>query len=582
MKAIILIICIGFILSSILAQKNIRYGRGVHDKYRFRLQSMKNHLNEKSFEQLKGEALKMEAYINSKSKTPIFGGPHDYVDSLNKEELIENMTNIMLKNVELLNLSLYESIVASSQNLTFLNDEKPEKLGGLHDYIFSIDEDTLRKWSIAVDRYNYKNDGQQLIGAGIQDKIIFMRKIDFIEYLLKMIKNYPVLDSFETLNKLCVSYGITEEKKQEEPMFIGGLVNFIWKQSDNVLRQWALTCDKYDKEKRNVNLHGGLEDYVNNLSREQLMDICLKHARTYIELNSIETLNSLSTSYGFSLPSLSKKLEAKIMGGLEDFISKESVDVLRQWALTCERFKREQNNQVFLGGLVNYVRLLNKEQLIEVILNYAKEYPQLNSVEELNELAHKYGIVNSEKIIKEKLGGLDNYILSVSEVTLRQWALTCDKYNRTVRNEFLLGGLSDYIDSLTKEEIIKIILDYATTYPEISNSEKLSELSISYGFAPFKETQEITEPVTVDEGLKDFISKVRDDVLISWALTCDKYDRQTRKVKLLGGLVDYVRLLKREELIKIVMDFTKIYPELNSASKLQELAYSYGIIPPKL
>jgi len=362
---------------------------------------MRNHLNEKSLDQLKVEALKMEKYIHSKSEFPIMGGLHDYIGSIKKEELVEIMTRMMLNNQELLEIEVYNSVVAPEKKLTFLGDDN----------------------------------------------------------------------------------STTETEEEREPKMVGGLVDYIWRQTDETLRQWALTCDKFDKEKRNIHVLGGLHDYIDVLSREQLMEIILKHSRTYSELNSGVSLNKLAMTYGFAQPEEKKEeTEPLMVGGLVDYIWRESEDVLRQWALTCERYEKERKNIHLLGGLVNYVRLLNKEQLMNIILDYARKYPELNSRVELNNLAQSYGIAPSEEEVLLKMGGgLHDYIWRLPEETLRQWALTCDKYDRKTRNVNFRGGLVNYVRLLKKEELIQIIMDFAKQYPELNSATKLQELATSYG-----------------------------------------------------------------------------------------------------
>jgi len=390
--------------TSILVRENQpsgRIGGGDHDITAYRLINMRNHLNEKSLDQLKVEALKMEKYIHSKSEFPIMGGLHDYIGSIKKEELVEIMTRMMLNNQELLEIEVYNSVVAPEKKLTFLGDDN----------------------------------------------------------------------------------STTETEEEREPKMVGGLVDYIWRQTDETLRQWALTCDKFDKEKRNIHVLGGLHDYIDVLSREQLMEIILKHSRTYSELNSGVSLNKLAMTYGFAQPEEKKEeTEPLMVGGLVDYIWRESEDVLRQWALTCERYEKERKNIHLLGGLVNYVRLLNKEQLMNIILDYARKYPELNSRVELNNLAQSYGIAPSEEEVLLKMGGgLHDYIWRLPEETLRQWALTCDKYDRKTRNVNFRGGLVNYVRLLKKEELIQIIMDFAKQYPELNSATKLQELATSYG-----------------------------------------------------------------------------------------------------
>jgi HD superfamily phosphohydrolase YqeK len=590
-KALILFICIGFIFATTMVRENRprnKIGGGDHDIIAFKFLNMKKYLNEKSLDQLKVEALKMEEYVNEKKGEMILGGLHDYIDTLDKEELVQVMSRMMTNNLELLDLEVYESVINPAPKVLAFLGEEEQKIGGLHDYIHTIDEATLRMWAIAADTYHLEKNGGQLIGGGIHDKLSTMKKLDFIEYLLKMIRQYPNLDSSVELNQLCVKYGISQHKDEkpeenEQPANVGGLLDYIWRQNDETLIQWALTADTYDKKMRNIHILGGLEDYIYSLSREELMQITLKHAKTYPELNSSLKLNQLAISYGFA--EAEKKEDAHLKnGGLNDYISRQSEDVLRSWALTCEKYEIEKKNLIMIGGLHDYIMNLNEQELIDIVLQYARNYPELDSGNRLNELALSYGItapkVAAHKEENHRIGGLEDYILRMTDETLRQWALSCEKYDRVTRKVELHGGLHDYINVLNKEQIVEIILNYVKSYPELNSGAKLTELSMEYGFTPEEETQNPSEPF-IGGGLHDYIATVRNDVLFSWALTCDKYDREFRNVNNRGGLVDYIRLMKREEIIQIILEFVKKYPELNSATKLQELATKYGISAPE-
>ena len=127
--------------------------------------------------------MKFEAYINKKSGKVILGGLHDYIDTIERESLVQLMSRMLFNNAELLDINVYQSVVSPSQKfLGFLKAENPVKFGGLHDYIYTIDEATLRKCSLATERYVYETTG--LIGGGIHDKLGTMKKPDFIQSLL--------------------------------------------------------------------------------------------------------------------------------------------------------------------------------------------------------------------------------------------------------------------------------------------------------------------------------------------------------------------------------------------------------------
>jgi len=592
-KSKLILVFIALIFASTIVNSKAKFSEEDNNTLRIKYIQLRAILETQPLEQLKIEALKMEQYINKKSGFLIIGGLHDYVTSMKKEALLEVMSSMIIENPELLDIDFYRSVV-SPPSPPVANEDKPEfapKIGGLEQSIWSMPVEKLREVALSCEKYEKKLLNLPPIG-GLVNYVRLLNNEQLIKLILDYALQYPEINSMYNLNQVEEPFAQppVEELPIEEPRIFGGLSDYIWRQSDDVLRQWALACDKYDKENRNIHLLGGLEDYVNIVDREVLINIILTHSTTYPELNSNIKLNELVQQYEFvqpAQPAEPKEEKPVLEGGLEDYVWRMPEETLREWALTCERYQKEKNNLTLIGGLVNYVRLLHKEDLIRTIMNYANQFPELNSYVKLNELSLGYGIsqpiqplLPGETIEETPIveAGLVDFIWTTSDDTLRQWALSCERYEKEQKNLFLLGGLVNYVRLLHKEDLVKIILDYANKYPELNSKNKLNGLALSYGLTQPEEAPvaKKEDSLFVQGGLEGVIGKVTNNKLRQWALSCEKYDREVRKIQLFGGLEDYITNLSKSQLTNIVMDYAKNYPELNNVGKLNELAVSYG------
>ena len=54
-------------------------------------------------------------------------------------------------------------------------------------------------------------------------------------------------------------------------------------------------------------------------------------------------------------------------------------------------------------------------------------------------------------------------------IAIKRIALACEQYSKTKLNQKLIGGLHDYIDSLTASQIIEHILNYVEIHPELKD-----------------------------------------------------------------------------------------------------------------
>jgi hypothetical protein len=373
---IVILTCIGLLLSS-----PTPIGGDDHDQVAFKVRSLSERLSLKSIAELKSYALALEEY--SRNGEPIMGGIHDYVDKMTKEDLEKYILNVALDKRELLEEEKFNSIVKKEEtNKGFLAGSTPEplgKLGGLHDYIFRVDNDTLVRWALTCQAHHNKITNQQ-------DKLEFekMSHKELIDFVLGMVNKYPGLDSSTELDRLAEQY-----KVQTKPFSLGGLDDYLFRQPRETLIKWALTCETHDRTVRNVRLFGGLHDYIDTLSDVDISKYIIEKAKIYKELDSGEKLESFAQKYSITYQ---PHPHLKQFGGLHDYIFRKDRQTLIKWALTCEAHDRYERKIQLLGGLDDMVNSWSNEKIAEYILGMAAVYPVLNNGDNLDSLATKFEI----------------------------------------------------------------------------------------------------------------------------------------------------------------------------------------------
>jgi len=193
----------------------------------------------------------------------------------------------------------------------------------------------------------------------------------------------------------------------------------------------------------------------------------------YPFLNSIEALNNICGEVvGF----------LETLGGLEDVLHALSLNKLRDLALTVEKYQNEKRHLRLIGGLEDYITTLTEAQLIDYIMQVVQKYPELNSYEKVESLRQKYGFSHfgGDNNMFLSLGGLHDYIYRTPKSTLIGWALASEEYSRG--GQRVIGGLSDYVNSMTVEQLAEYILKQADRFPELNSAEKLDSLVKQYGF----------------------------------------------------------------------------------------------------
>jgi len=112
----------------------------------------------------------------------------------------------------------------------------------------------------------------------------------------------------------------------------------------------------------------------------------------------------------------------------------------------------------------------------------------------------------------------------------------------------MLGGLDDYINTLSNQEIANYILKEAHEHPELNSKDKLNAL-----------TQQYSSPIVTganlggDGGLHAVLFRLPREKLITLALTTEAYHRDVLDRHLFGGLDDYISTLSNEQIIEYII-----------------------------
>jgi len=280
-------------------------------------------------------------------------------------------------------------------------------------------------------------------------------------------------------------------------------------------------------------------------------------------LPTLSKTNSLSLK---PVKMLSKGTEPLIGGGLHDIINLQSLQTLERWALTVEAHLTMKTGKALIGGIHGRKQPLTKEEYAQYIMDIANIHKELNNAQNLDQLSLTYGIVtnlpnedSNTKSANPLIGGDLHDILRTKDLeSLKTWALTLESHHNKVTGTTIIGGIHGRKESLTKEEYSNYILDMTNLYPNLKNARVLDQLSISYGFA--------NPSLLQFGGLHDYLLRQDINILEKWALAAEAHHNAKTGMVIIGGIHGRKEPLSKVEFAQYIMDMSRIYPELSSAS----------------
>jgi len=280
-------------------------------------------------------------------------------------------------------------ITFTVSNTAFLSESEtptilPQKLGGVHDFIFTLSRETLIRWGFTTEKYHRQVNNQTELLGGLEDYIYGLTNEQIIAYVLKEIDEHPELDSKEHLDTLSTQYGLNNSQTSFHDSLI--------KMSRETLRSFALTAEAYHRKVLNLRYYGGLHDYTDSLTDAQLRLYIMNEAKVHPELTA-EKLKELSQEYGYT----PKETTAVALflsfppggdGGLHDMLGTAKKSELIEMTFAIEKYHNKGMQMV--GGLHDYVYLLSRKQLLEYINKELKEHPEINHLKEIKKLVKQY------------------------------------------------------------------------------------------------------------------------------------------------------------------------------------------------
>lgn len=211
------------------------------------------------------------------------------------------------------------------------------------------------------------------------------------------------------------------------------------------LRKLALTTEKLIRQITNDNSLGGLHDYIEQLTKNNLIDYISVQVSAHPELLKNNLL--LNTA----------DLD---IHDIKSFLGNSQRANLLSLARAAEQYGRfvKNRNDISSDTLDSVEDILSDDLLINYIESYIEQYPELKKSNFLQKIAKKGLYTQAE---------LDKQLSSQPRKTLVYIAAAAEKFDKTQRGSTRAGGLFDYAWSLTAEELKNEIKKFASNNPEL-------------------------------------------------------------------------------------------------------------------
>jgi len=206
------------------------------------------------------------------------------------------------------------------------------------------------------------------------------------------------------------------------------------------------------------------------MSDADIAEYILTKVKEFPELDSEEKLNEL----------IQQKHEntGLIGGGIIDYVQAANRTTLINWALALEAYHREVNQLHLVGGLHDMIGVMSKKDIKKYIMTEAHDHSEITNIAILNGLVTKFNI----NFTPHQTLSLALALEDIPRNILINWALTTERYHRTVYDQkLIMGGLHDYVNVLSTDKIIEYIVKEADEHDDLNTLEKLSQLANEYG-----------------------------------------------------------------------------------------------------
>lgn len=403
--------------------------------------SLTSKLLEYKRENLTKIALACEKFIRDKQKLQLLGGLHDYIDSLDDQKIRSIILDFTIKDSELANINKLEEISKIEKEV------KPDTFGEA--YLNTFNREKIEAMALECEKYSRKKKGQENLLGGLHDYIRLITKDRIVQIIIKYAEEFPELKEKNKLEEMISSKELTIDQLKER----------LYKLPETKLAHMAVAADEYDRRNSQFKRLGGLKDYIWTLDKPDIINAILRLSQKWVELRKEGKLENLEKE---------GENNVHIIGGFADYIFDLDDYDLKKSALACEKYDRDQRNIILLGGLHDYIDRLSTNEIIKLINEYLTKYPKLQVPGFLENLSGIYK------------GGYNNYLNEQDEKTLRKYCIAIEHYDAEKRGSTIFGGISDYVNQLKKEDLIKYIKNKSEYYPYLRGIGKLEKIAQKY------------------------------------------------------------------------------------------------------
>ena len=489
--------------------------------------------------------LSCEIYENQRLQIKEFGGFQYFINTLTREEITKYLITYMNTYPELGYMdNVFEKAI---ENGFFNYHNKIVILGGK---LEMESMETLRNWALAIAQYlKLRNGSYQL--PSLHSFLTNLSQEQLCEYIKKAVRDhYSDLNDRDKLTERVTNYGFDSIPILGQ---IGGLGDFIYRMPMYTLRVWALTCERYTNITEGEVIES-IEEKIDEYSQKYLADYIVERADKYSALNTNDKLNSLKKQYGI------KHGENDFINEIMNLNDKKKID---EYALTVNKYWLDKSGLFILNGLRSYIDKVKDDMLKNYIIYMSEKSESLNSVEKIKELSKKYGFNGTDEPIEEDITFLKEIASSDIEI-IKKYAQNCEDFYRENQTSIkYYGGITDYIDSLPKIELLHYMIYLIHSNSNLNNFELIK-------------TFEKGSSIDVEE-MREGLREYEEETLRNIAIVLLKYHRETLKLPPFNGLNDYILTLKdKDEIIEQIINTIKDHRELLNLAVINSMLTKYG------
>jgi len=330
------------------------------------------------------------------------------------------------------------------------------KFSSFFEYLskLSQDENTeyLRKLALAADNYKkFKTGTQKLIG-GLHDYVYRLNNSQIIRIIKKYIDEYPELAEHGLIHNLVGKTLRTAEEVKAE----------LKEEDEYSLARLVILCEEYERNKTGIQLIGGFHDFAFTLPKEKLLKIIGTFVSNNPELSPEHSLLDMAKNEISRYRSSTDKIRPWGMYYISE---------LRRIAEAAEDWANKKLEKDVFGGLHDYIWRLSKEEITKILNDFISIFPELAGPEVIESL------VKNPPITK---GGFKTVLEHNDLSLLQKWAMAAERYDFENSDGSRRLSLQDYIQTLSKEDLIKYIVGVSDRWVKLLNEKTLNDLVGKY------------------------------------------------------------------------------------------------------